>query len=187
MKYLHSLRKDKSSRHPEQDPRASQAADVSVANVTCEKATYIYSILSFCKWCGIDRWIITCSKYNYSHTSQISHLSFLIRILFSDVFRYKLYDQNYDKLENRVILYRFKDDAPVLLQASNDDDGAMTVAIIELQISRWSAGCAASHTKSACFRSMAVDNNRDGLLAIEIRCQDDSNEPSSQHSRGAKT
>lgn len=74
---------------------------------------------------------------------------------------------DYDKLENAVILYRFKDDAPVLLQASNDDDGAMTVAIIELQIPRWSAGCAASHTKSACFRSMAADNNRDGL-AIEI-------------------
>jgi len=43
---------------------------------------------------------------------------------------------DYDKLENAVILYRFKDDAPVLLQASNDDDGAMTVAIIELQIPR---------------------------------------------------
>lgn len=126
------------------------------------------------KWCRTDwlnrRRIVTCSKYNYS--SQISFLNFMIRISFPYVFRYKLCDDR-DKFE--MILRRSisVDSSKLMMlpsrfQASNDNYGAMAVAIIELQIPRWSTGCAASHTKSACFRSMAADNNRDGLPAIEI-------------------
>jgi len=61
----------------------------------------------------------------------------------------------------------------------------MTTTIIELQIPRWSTGCAASHTKSARFKSMAVDNNREDRRNRDT--QDDSNAPLSRHSRGTKT